>query len=537
MIDRRSIPDALINRLENQADFWFDKKQKKFLHSIDTFYYSIMLNHDFTRHSDDDSVKYWREFWSDHCEEYVNFTGRSFIRVPGTFARFYDLHLQVPDYYDVFIASYVPEAAGALKESVTCQIIVQLRSYYLWMKGVHAAFEESYSEVKALLDYFGLVVRFVQENRTDYCWHTNYLSKPEVFLCPGPSGDLDKMVQSPLGRNEQYSAVYHKSTDNTSVISYLAYGHRGDKMFVRIYDKVREVLEMGYKPWFFQLWLAHGLINRYDLYCFEEALKSAAKASRYRKLDVSRLRWYVEELKFPVEDIDQELIDKILAGKHCDKHVIKELADKYTPQLSRIFNFEFQVMRKASKSFVLFPGAGGKYAEAERIYDYLDNHDLISKYLTKSVFCLKVPDTTIRLKDRDFCAFWKALRAAKLVDCKKHPKHLKFVRRYNSEKNIDILKKRLVNTISNISLYQNGINDFNLYHDAALAVSMLNDNDVEKQWHYKRNRSKQLNADELSPIPAVYNKSFSFLDNSTGEIIEPSSFGEYFDEEDPDDGG
>ena len=47
---------------ENQK-YWFDFKQKKFLHNIDTFYYSVKLVEDFTNDSSDDSVLRFRKFF------------------------------------------------------------------------------------------------------------------------------------------------------------------------------------------------------------------------------------------------------------------------------------------------------------------------------------------------------------------------------------------------------------------------------------------------------------------------------------------
>lgn len=54
----------------------------------------------------------------------------------------------------------------------------------LWMYGVKLAYERSYEYVKAIADYFGLEVDFVQENRVDFCWHSNYLKCPEKFFSP-----------------------------------------------------------------------------------------------------------------------------------------------------------------------------------------------------------------------------------------------------------------------------------------------------------------------------------------------------------------
>ena len=163
---------------ENQK-YWFDFKQKKFLHNIDTFYYSVKLVEDFTDDSNDPNVAQFRKYFekkksflaSRYGESLpVFFDGfdRSLNLCPGSFAGFFNICLQCPEWFDVFIAPVVPHSSdGGL--SVTSEIVVQIRSYMLWMYGVHEAFERSYHYVKLICDYFGLHIAYCQENRIDYC--------------------------------------------------------------------------------------------------------------------------------------------------------------------------------------------------------------------------------------------------------------------------------------------------------------------------------------------------------------------------------
>ena len=102
---------------ENQK-YWFDFKQKKFLHNIDTFYYSVKLLEDFTDDSKDDSVLKLRQFFdkkksllaSRHGESVpVYFSGcdRSLNLRSGTFAGFFNICLENPEWFDIFIAPVV----------------------------------------------------------------------------------------------------------------------------------------------------------------------------------------------------------------------------------------------------------------------------------------------------------------------------------------------------------------------------------------------------------------------------------------------
>ena len=55
MLDKRVLMDTKIyGELDVETQkYWFDFKKSKFLHNIDTFYYSVKLMEDFTDDSDD----------------------------------------------------------------------------------------------------------------------------------------------------------------------------------------------------------------------------------------------------------------------------------------------------------------------------------------------------------------------------------------------------------------------------------------------------------------------------------------------------
>ena len=50
MLDKRVLRNTNIYREldDSECEYWFDFKQKKFLHNVDTFYYSVKLMEDFT---------------------------------------------------------------------------------------------------------------------------------------------------------------------------------------------------------------------------------------------------------------------------------------------------------------------------------------------------------------------------------------------------------------------------------------------------------------------------------------------------------
>ena len=246
--------------IDEQYD-WFGYSQKKFLHNIDTFYYSVKFRNDFRLKTSDAHVLKMRRFFKlqydylnnneDQPELYLPDLGKNLYLKPVTFSRFYTTCLTYPEYFDIFFAPVVPKAADG-GESVTCECVVQIRSYMLWIMGVRDAFENSYEYVKNIAKYFGLQIDFVQENRIDYSWHSNYLKDPETFFSP------ENFYKMRVDRFKNATYVTNKVGSEDYEIDYVALGKRSDKVFVRIYQKTREVIEQNYKPWFLQIWLMQG---------------------------------------------------------------------------------------------------------------------------------------------------------------------------------------------------------------------------------------------------------------------------------------
>lgn len=518
MIDTRSFNDCIIfNELEaNQQIYWFDFKKKKFLHNIDTFYYSVKFQNDFTADSTDIGVFNLRKFFQQKYEILNNHADIDFLQVPiggemlnlrkFSFAHMYTICLEYPEWFDLFIAPSVPRGSDG-GASLTCEIVVQIRSYMLWMYGVHESFERSYTYVQAIADMFGLDIAFCQENRIDYCWHSNYLSNPEKFFS---LGNFYKM------RVDRFSdAVTHteKVGSEGFEIDYVSLGKRSDKVFIRIYLKSKEVVEQAYKGWFFYTWLFNGLINRYDLYVYEECYKR----KNWKYLNFARCSFYLDH----GQDEGLKLTcRRLLSGDlTMEEDNLRRFADRLTPKVNLIMNVEYQTMRRHTKSYQLLPiKDNSAKTTAKRIYDYLDNRKLIIDYLTFHVFRLVEPSGDSNKTRRDLCGFWKALRSCKLVDIKLSPKQLKLIREYSSKLNADLVKTRAINSIVTYGFYNKGINEDAIMTDIVEALCTMNDNDMQKALRYKQKKARQLNAQELPGYKDFTDSRFEIIDKVTGEI-------------------
>lgn len=525
MVDKKIIADTQIFQdfFPEDSKYWFDYKQSKFLHNIDTFYYSVKFKDDFRLDSKDVPVMMFRKHFESIYKMmqkddafsgsigifFDGFEDTLFFR-PFTYGGYYKYCMELPEYFDFFFAPSVPPSSNG-GESVTPEVIVQIRSYPLWLFGSVKAFEKSLRYVELIAKKFGLTIDKVEENRTDYCWHSNYLRNPEKFFTP------EKFYKMRVDRFN--SASYHtaKVGSNDFEIDYLAMGKRSDKIFIRIYLKSKEVVEKGYKDWFFKIWFFNGLINRYDLFCYEYAFLKHS----WKSMDLARLQFYYDygsdaSLKLKCSDILENRIE-------ANTQEIKNLADALTPKVNLIMNVEYQVMRKHSKSYCLLPRFdNSSKGYSKRIYDYFDNRALIIDYLTSKVFRLvEFEDSDDSNKSRrPDCKFWSNLRKSKLIDSPTLPKDLKLVREYHRKMSAEVVRTRALKSVVTLGLYQKGINSDSALNDCFDFINMLNDNDIHSLSVYKKKKIKQLNKSELSDIEKIdYSSSYSLVDNESGEII------------------
>lgn len=506
----------IMNEL-NQEDMinWFDMKDKKFLHNIDTFYYSVKLVNDFTKDTEDKKCLAFRDFINKHIDRttydfckpinhLMNIKTQLNLK-NQSFAKFYLVDIECPEMFDMFFAESVPANADGV--CVTGEIIVQLRSYLLWQYGVTKAFEYSYEVLKAVLDYFGLEILEVKENRIDYCWHSNYLQNPEKFF------RIDNFAKMQVSRFKRVHYEYALKSNDEYEGDYICLGKRGDKVFVRIYLKSKEVVEKGYKPWFLKEWLFNNMINRYDFYVYEKAFLKHA----WNYIDIARLEFYSE---YGSDEGIKSLCRNIVSGKVEKSDIfISKLADELTPRVTLVTNVEFQTCRKMTKSYELLPIKDNTKDElCKRVYDYLDNRPLITEYLTRSTLRLVSPSADTNKSRADYCAFWQALRNTKMVDVKKAPKELKLIRSYTRKLNSEVVKKRALSAAVSFSLYTQGINDNSGIEDAANLLLTLNDNDIYEMKRLKGKRAMQLNQYLTSEDISPGFKRYTIIDDDTGEI-------------------
>lgn len=486
-------------------NYWFYKKEKKFLHSIDTFYYTVTFANDFSKDTSDPNVKELRNWLHEFnmlvCEnlqdniipvnDLPDLNDVTLNYTPCNFNGMYTHDLQVPEYFDVLIAESVPN-------ELTNNITVQIRSKALWLIGITKSYEYSLRIVKSLAKRFHLQITDIKENRVDYCWHTNYLKNPEKFF----RIDNFSAMQVSAFRDCQYHYKFNANSEYES--DYVALGRRNSKCFVRIYMKTKEVVEQGYKPWFLQIWLLDNLISQYDYY----VLSNLYVLRNWDCLNLMRLQFYYDY--GTDEDYKKQCLvylKSYFKEGSVNRDSVANLADILTPRITIIMNNEFQVMRKMSKTFCLIEHPKNeKLGLSKRIYDVLDNTAMITDYLTHYTLRLVEPNSDKNKSRRDYIEYWKRLRSTKIFDPFKKDYPNRLVRDYSRESNWDLMKSRFVHSAVNFSLYSFGINHQakNALGDVSELLGMLNDNDIHNANMYRYKRSKQLYPSDFKNKLEVY---------------------------------
>ena len=456
-----------------EQDRYFDLSREKVCAHVDTLYYTVSISED----SNDllpgvdgllKELKYCRAQKVTSLSKNVEFFGLNFETT-----RFvhYEYCLRQDEEFDVFISSFLPN-------SFTPRIVVQLRSRFLVQVGTSQAVCRSFSFVKYLLDVFGLAVNEVKENRIDYAFHTNLIQNPYKFF---NDAFLIKKLKTKL-------RTYHKVGDigKKIEIDYLSFGHRkSNDIFVRIYNKSREVIEKNYKVFFIDKWYKDKLINAYDHYVYTRAYEMKSYVTG---LLVGRIEWYLEhghndEIKKELSDVRQSCYIK---SDNTDE--LRDKVDRFLPPVTLIMNVEFQTKRKFYSSIDNFIDVyqkayfedgvfKGFYQKGDlplfRIFSILGLRSEICNYLTSTSLCFVEKKGT---KEERFCYFWRRINECYIEEYQKSIVDL--WREHEHHADIEKTKRRICGTVASMSILKNnGYKNSTFLEDVSDVLCTLNDND------------------------------------------------------------
>lgn len=512
---------------------YFDYHKMKFLHNIDTLYYVIKLKNDWKY---DPNALLFKEYMDKFQAQALItpdmlpvFTSEQLnnIKVPSfewlmngvAASKIYRYDLQQPDRFSVFVAPNTPNPE-------TPEMIVQLRSQFLWLVGEKQAVLESLSAVENLLTCFGLEIKEVKENRIDFAYHTNYIQNPTKYF---KHENINKMQQSRFTRGSIEFSFRNQWDVETD---YLTLGRKkSNNLFFRIYDKTKEVIQLGYKQFFIKIWYMEKLISYFDMYCIEKAFLNPS-ADNYKYLDVARLEFYLE---FGKDDYYKSKIEDLLKEKTKDYESIIELADLLTPSVTKILNVELETKRKFYATMdnsmdLLSVSTNSAPKYSHKLFRILDNkklfHDFITRNTADGSGVIRFIDYKAKNRlgqpwkhKRDFPTsdFWSRLQSVSLSWT---ADDIKLVREYQQNLSVSLLKKQILNRVSTYSLYLNKDTESSAFSDALDYISTLNETDLEHANQYK-NKKMLLIQDRLmnTEVSLAKENNFGIVDLGSGELI------------------
>ena len=452
---------------EEQYKF-FRLSREKFLHAVDNLYFSLSIFDDsksITPDSQMASLLKTLELKKDMAlskHEPVDFAHGLLMTIKSY--SFYRFCLTEPDLYDIFICNSLPN-------DNTPRIVIQLRAFGLWTRGLKDIMVDAYKKTSALLNDYGMVIEKCRESRIDYCYHTNAISSPDKIF--KETNGRVKYLHTNLERATYTADLKHAKDGTILHKDYVCFGRKeSNNVRARIYNKAKEVIEMGYKDFFFKIWHDNGLISYYDKWCMEYAFP-------YKNMDYlakARIAFYLEHGK------DSKRLAEYRAAyenKNTTLADFKRLADKYMPKTTAIINIEYETKRKFyyySDTFIDYfkhiPRDIPK--PLERIYKILDNRSIFLDYLTSQTLAFhksKEDENSIK-----YLSWWKRLRDTKLGGIKADEKLL---RDYSCEMEKKCVQKRAINAVASSAVYDGRV-ETGFIKDLSDFLSDVSDNQAHK---------------------------------------------------------
>lgn len=452
-----------------EQEQYFGLKDKCVRSHIDTLYYFVKIRGD-TNDTENTGILTFLAELADLKERkkssyssMIDFHGLS---VEANGFSIYEYRLSLPEMFDIFISSYIPN-------DETPRIVVQLRTRSLVLEGPYEAVRNSMKYVREILSEYDLMIGLLDVNRVDYAYHTNMIQNPIKYF---NDEKLKKCLSSSLRKYMKVGTVGDDVTLET-----LSLGNRkSNNIFFRCYDKTREVIEKGYKSFFIEKWKEDGLISEYDYYVLMYAYENHSYVAG---LHIGRMLWYIryghdESLK----EKFYGLMEKYRKRSDNNKR-LREQIDDYAeleneiegllPKTTLVMNIEFQTKRKfyCELSEMIENVNPDCEPEYRNIFSVIALRASIQKYLTSETVCWFC-DRKKRDKALDW---WKRIQNCEIESAGDYGN---LVRHRDLNSDIRKTERRLKITIAHMQILRNLSTEPKTFHeDASDVLSYLNDND------------------------------------------------------------
>jgi hypothetical protein len=467
---------------EAKAAEWFKYTRSKFITHVDTFYYSVKI-----KGNSEDNPGYrslisrlnvLREKAREGREPQPFMPDRlQNAEVQPYGVRMYIYSVSVADKFDIFFAEKTPN-----KE--TNEIMVQVRSQFIWLEGLEDAYMKSYAALWAILREYGVEIHCMHENRIDFAWHTNYIQDMLTFF---DQKNLGKMAVHSFNRWNEEGVCRGDDLE----VDYITLGRRkSNNAFFRAYNKSKEVIEMGYKQFFVPIWRQSGLISAFDEYIFDKVFEHGKNSWNYK--EAARCMFYLEH------GGDEEIkadIRQLLSYADTPVCHLKKLADKCVPDLTDVVNIEMETHRRFYYDLPLPEVERPNYIQPceHRIYQILHMLPSIRRYITHDTIRFvkyKGKNGELRRERRPTADWWLRLSACGEYEGVQYD----LCREYQNRYDLQRIKTRTLNSLASISSMLEGDSggEVSLRKDWEDVLSHVNDNDIERYKRYRKGKRREL---------------------------------------------
>lgn len=459
---------------DSERKKYFEKCDNKFLSNVDTLYYSIYFDiNDDMLSNFQNMIKYLDEVKENFdClrdEEHeikimddLVYKGKSF--------GMYSVGFEVEN---KFVAFFMRRLSDTIPG-----VIVQLRSEYLWQNDYKYCVDESLSMIESFISLYGVTTSHVIENRIDIAYHTNYIQDVDGFF------NNEMLGNNMVSHFERWSK--EGIFDNDEMLcDYISLGRRkSNNVFIRIYNKVQEVINLKHKSYFLDLWLQNGLINQYDYYVYSRCYQE----SSYRRCNYHRLMFYYEHGKD--QALKKQCFDFISNYDNVEKYKIQKFCDSILPALTLVVNFEFQLKRKFTADLKLQETENVYIPVLRRIYLIIDNLPNIHNFITNNVVRFVDRSSATRKRNCKNLAWWDMLR-----DCVQFNDY-KLIREYEVNMNKKMIKNKMIKSVATLVAYNNykkeTAGDNTILEDVMEIIEEMNENDLDNFNSYKKKKFLQV---------------------------------------------
>lgn len=466
---------AIFNEFTSEEqEYWFSIKEKAVSHHVDTLYYSVHLKDDDVLLTNEHilgllaDLQELRQVKQSNLSEEVSFFGLSVSGFGAAISGgMYMNHLCYEENFDVFISDYIPNID-------TPRIQVQLRTRSLILDGLYGAIEASYGFLKEMLDYYGIEIKAIYENRIDYAFHTNIIQNPMQMFS---DESLEKHLVTSFREVWKHVWITNRQEEFFD-LDYTALGSRkSNNVYFRAYSKAKEVIQMNYKAFFFERWRERGIISRYDQFVYEKAYE--LKSYKTGCL-VGRIEWY---LKYGSNDELKEKLQKLLETcniKSDNNPRIEREIKGILPQPTVVLNLEFETKRKfylkLGHFISCYDYAHNGPEDLRNLYKVLSlRREIIDKLFT-DIVSFTEDRTNIDAAEMDW---WKRIRRARIDD---QPDKPILDAWYTYSRNLDTRrhKRAFAGNLASLAMIQrNEASESTFSEDIWEAISLLNDNNIE----------------------------------------------------------